>query len=163
MAADALKSLFQLGEYIAVPGVFDLVSAKLAKATYMTGYGLRVATCAVRWHHRLSGADRNLNAPTRADGESESHPRGKILTYFLFLIAGLGLATSCGTAFGNTMTLPREDNIWGGYAHQPTQSEVTQHEQSAGTAASSQEQQLDNDEIESIYARLMRETAPRSQ
>jgi 2-methylisocitrate lyase-like PEP mutase family enzyme len=44
MATNTLKSLFQAGEFVAAPGVFDLCSAKLAdltnaKALYMTGYG----------------------------------------------------------------------------------------------------------------------------
>jgi 2,3-dimethylmalate lyase len=44
MATNKLRSLFQAGEFVAAPGVFDLVSTKLAdltnaKALYMTGYG----------------------------------------------------------------------------------------------------------------------------
>jgi 2,3-dimethylmalate lyase len=44
MATNTLKSLFQAREFVAAPGVFDLLSAKLAgqtkaKAIYMTGYG----------------------------------------------------------------------------------------------------------------------------
>jgi 2-methylisocitrate lyase-like PEP mutase family enzyme len=44
MATKTLKALLQAKEFIAAPGVFDLVSAKLAdqtnaKALYMTGYG----------------------------------------------------------------------------------------------------------------------------
>jgi 2-methylisocitrate lyase-like PEP mutase family enzyme len=44
MATNKLRSLFQAREFVAAPGVFDLVSAKLAdltnaKALYMTGYG----------------------------------------------------------------------------------------------------------------------------
>jgi hypothetical protein len=61
-----------------------------------------------------------------------------------------------------TQTLPREDNIWGGYDHQPTQSEVTRQEKSAGIAASRQDEQLANDEVERIYDRLMRKTVARS-
>jgi hypothetical protein len=113
-------------------------------------------------NRRLSGADHSLNTPMYADGESEWHPRGKIMKRFLFLVLGLGLATSCGAAFAHTQTLPREDNIWGGYDHQPTQSEVTRREISAGIAASRQEQQLANDEVERNYDLLMRETAAQS-
>jgi hypothetical protein len=82
---------------------------------------------------------------------------------FLCLVVGLGLATSCGAAYGHTNRLPREDNIWGGYAHQPTQSEVTRQERFAGIAASWQEEQLASGEVERIYDSLMRETAPQSQ
>ena len=44
MATGTLRAMFQAGEFIAAPGVFDLVSAKIAdrtdaKALYMTGYG----------------------------------------------------------------------------------------------------------------------------
>jgi len=81
---------------------------------------------------------------------------------FLFLVLGLGLATSYHVTYGHTQTLPHEDNIWGGYAHQPTQSEVTRQEQSTGIAASRQEQQLADGEIERIYRRLIHETAPLS-
>src|SRR5215471_17924744 len=44
MASNKLRSLLQAREFVAAPGVFDLISAKLAdladaKALYMTGYG----------------------------------------------------------------------------------------------------------------------------
>src|SRR5215469_6811264 len=44
MAAKTIKACLAAGEFIAAPGVFDLVSAKIAgltqaKALYMTGYG----------------------------------------------------------------------------------------------------------------------------
>ncbi len=44
MAKNTLKALLEAGEFIAAPGVFDLVSAKIAgltdaKALYMTGFG----------------------------------------------------------------------------------------------------------------------------
>lgn len=48
MANPALKAMLKNREFVAAPGVFDLVSAKIAgqskaKALYMTGYG-RVAS-----------------------------------------------------------------------------------------------------------------------
>jgi len=49
----------------------------------------------------------------------------------------------------------REDNIWGGKAHQPTESEVVQHEKSAGIALPPQQQHRTNDEVESLYQSLM--------
>jgi hypothetical protein len=113
-------------------------------------------------NRRLSGADHSLNKRMRVDSESEWHPRGKIIRRFLFLVLGLGLAISRGAAFGRTQTLPREDNIWGGYDHQPTQSEVTRQERAAGIAVSRQDEQLANDEVERIYDRLMRKTVARS-
>ena len=49
----------------------------------------------------------------------------------------------------------REDNIWGGKAHQPTESEVAQQEKSAGVALPTQEQEQSNDEVEKLYQNLM--------
>ena len=49
----------------------------------------------------------------------------------------------------------REDNIWGGKAHQPTESEVVQQEKSAGIALPPQQQQRANDDVESLYQNLM--------
>lgn len=49
----------------------------------------------------------------------------------------------------------REDNIWGGKAHQPTESEVLQQEKSAGIAPPPQQQHGANDEVESLYRNLM--------
>jgi hypothetical protein len=45
MASNALMALLEAKEFIAAPGVFDMVSAKLAdrteaKALYMTGFGI---------------------------------------------------------------------------------------------------------------------------
>jgi hypothetical protein len=51
--------------------------------------------------------------------------------------------------------LPHEDNIWGGKNHQPTESEVVQHEKSAGIALAPQQQHRADDEIESLYRSLM--------
>lgn len=110
-------------------------------------------------NRRLSGVGHSPNAPTR-DSESELPPGGNIMRRFLFLAVGLGLATSCGAACGHTQTLHREDNIWGGYDHQPTQSEVTQQERSAGIAASRQEQQSADDDVEHIYRGLMGQPPP---
>ncbi len=50
---------------------------------------------------------------------------------------------------------PREDNIWGGKAHQPTESEVVQQEKSAGIALRPQQQNRANDEVENLYQNLM--------
>ena len=49
VAATRLNVLLEAGEFIVAPGVFDMVSAKLAdrlgfKALYMTGYGDRKST-----------------------------------------------------------------------------------------------------------------------
>jgi hypothetical protein len=49
----------------------------------------------------------------------------------------------------------REDNIWGGKNHQPTQSDVSQQEKAAGVAPSQQSQQRANDEVESLYQKLL--------
>ena len=49
----------------------------------------------------------------------------------------------------------REDNIWGGKAHQPTESEVTQQEKAEGIAPPPQIQQRANGEVEKLYQSLM--------
>jgi len=49
----------------------------------------------------------------------------------------------------------REDNIWGGKAHQPTQSDVNQQEKAAGIAPPQQDQQQTTDEVESLYQSLI--------
>jgi hypothetical protein len=76
----------------------------------------------------------------------------------LFLSVAMVLAASPGAAFAQARTSARVDNIWGGYAHQPTQSEVTQQEKSAGLAQSEQQQKAANDDVESVYQSLMRQT-----
>ena len=47
MASNTLRELLEAKEFIAAPGVFDMVSAKLAdlteaKALYMTGFGTSI-------------------------------------------------------------------------------------------------------------------------
>jgi hypothetical protein len=53
----------------------------------------------------------------------------------------------------------REDNVWGGKDHQPTQSDVNQQEKAEGIAPSSQTQQRANDEVESLYQNLIQNGA----
>ena len=53
----------------------------------------------------------------------------------------------------------REDNIWGGKAHQPTESEVTQQEKAEGIAPPTQTQQRANDEVENLYQTLIQHGA----
>ena len=78
----------------------------------------------------------------------------------LVLSVGLALAASSGAAFAQTHTLSREDNIWGGYAHQPTEAQVTQQEQSAHVALPRQREQAINNDVDTLYRSLMRETSP---
>jgi len=59
------------------------------------------------------------------------------------------------TALAQTQQPGREDNIWGGKDHQPTQSEVGQEEKSEGIALPPQNQQRANDEVESLYQSLI--------
>jgi hypothetical protein len=49
----------------------------------------------------------------------------------------------------------REDNIWGGRDHQPTQSDVNQQEKAAGIAPPQQSDQHATDEVESLYQSLI--------
>jgi hypothetical protein len=46
-------------------------------------------------------------------------------------------------------------NIWGGEAHQPTQSEVVQQERLEGLALPPQRDRLENDEVERLYQSLL--------
>jgi hypothetical protein len=59
------------------------------------------------------------------------------------------------TVLAQTQQSGREDNIWGGKDHQPTQSEVSQEEQSEGIGLPQQNQQRENDEVESLYQTLI--------
>jgi hypothetical protein len=55
----------------------------------------------------------------------------------------------------DTQPSAREDNIWGGKAHQPTQSEVVQQERLDGLALTPQRDRLENDEVETLYQSLL--------
>jgi hypothetical protein len=67
----------------------------------------------------------------------------------------LGMAFS-PAVFAGTQPSAREDNIWGGKAHQPTQSEVVQQERLEGLALPPQRERLENDRVESLYQSLLR-------
>ena len=73
----------------------------------------------------------------------------------------VALATSDGVALGQTRQLPEQGNRWGARAHQPSQAEVTQQEQSAGVARSPQQQRETNNELEGLGQKLM--NAPQQQ
>lgn len=62
----------------------------------------------------------------------------------------------------DTQPSAREDNIWGGKAHQPTQSEVVQQERLHGLALTPQRERLENDEVESLYQSLLHVPVPKS-
>jgi spermidine/putrescine-binding protein len=74
------------------------------------------------------------------------------------LSAVMALAAYSGAAFAQAQSSGRVDNIWGGYAHQPTEAQVTQQEKSAGLTPSQQQQKAANDDVESVYQSLMRQT-----
>jgi hypothetical protein len=78
--------------------------------------------------------------------------------YIAAAVLALGMAFG-PAAFAGTQRLAREDNIWAGKAHQPTQSEVVQQERSKGLALPSQRERSENDEVESLYQSLLRESA----
>jgi hypothetical protein len=63
-------------------------------------------------------------------------------------------------ALAQTQSTVREDNIWGGKAHQPTESEVLQKEQAAGLPSAQQTQRASNGDVENIYRNLMRGPTP---
>jgi 2-methylisocitrate lyase-like PEP mutase family enzyme len=84
MVAKTLKALLNAGEFIAAPGVFDLLSAKIAdrtdaKALYMTGFGTAVSYLGYRDARLASDTDmlnrasiiaQAVKKPLIADGDS---------------------------------------------------------------------------------------------
>jgi TolA-binding protein len=77
----------------------------------------------------------------------------------LVLSVAVALAASSATAFAQKHTYSgRVDNIWNGFAHQPTEAQVTQQEQSAGLGQSQQQKKAANDNVESMYQALMHDT-----
>ena len=70
-------------------------------------------------------------------------------------IAALATMLLVAPAMAQTQQPGREDNIWGGKAHQPTQSDVNQQEKAAGIAPPQQDQQQTTDEVESLYQSLI--------
>jgi hypothetical protein len=75
-------------------------------------------------------------------------------TVLAVMLGGLPVVGSA-----HTQPSAREDNIWGGKAHQPTQSEVAQQERLEGLALPPQQARLENDEVESLYHSLLQESA----
>jgi hypothetical protein len=69
--------------------------------------------------------------------------------------AALAIMLAALPGLAAAQQLPHEDNIWGGKNHQPTQSEVVQHEKSAGIALPPQQQHSADDEVENLYRGLM--------
>jgi uncharacterized protein HemX len=74
------------------------------------------------------------------------------LTLAVALVVALALPH--GVALGQTRQLPEKGNRWGSRAHQPTQRDVTQQEQSAGIARSPQQQRATNNELEGLGQKL---------
>jgi hypothetical protein len=54
----------------------------------------------------------------------------------------------------------REDNVWGGVAHQPTEGQVQQQEKAAGIAPSQQQQNSANVDVEQLYQNLINNRPP---
>jgi len=99
-------------------------SARNTRATYLVDTGKTKGTIGLRkfdiarryamfinMNDRPSGADHSVNKPLRAANGSEWQRGGKIMRRSLFLILGLGMATSIDVTCGLTQTLPHEDNI----------------------------------------------------
>ena len=66
------------------------------------------------------------------------------------------LAVLSVTALAQAKTVAREDNIWDGKAHQPTRFEVIPREKLGRVAESPQRDKLADDEVESLYQKLIR-------
>ena len=73
----------------------------------------------------------------------------------------VALALPRGMALGEPRQLPENGNRWGARAHQPSQAEVTQQEQSAGVARSPQQRRETDNQLESVSQKLM--SAPQQQ
>ncbi len=54
--------------------------------------------------------------------------------------------------------LPHLDNQWGGFSHQPTESQVQQQEKAAGVAPPSQQRKAADQDVEQLYQSLMKNT-----
>jgi hypothetical protein len=74
---------------------------------------------------------------------------------------GLALMVPSGMALAQTQPQPvvREDNIWGGKAHQPTESEVLQKEGVARLPSAQQNERASNRDVENLYRSLMGQSA----
>jgi hypothetical protein len=55
--------------------------------------------------------------------------------------------------------MSREDNIWGGKAHQPTESEVINQERLHGLAVSPRQELRANEDVENLYQSLIHSKA----
>lgn len=82
------------------------------------------------------------------------------MSRLILLFAGAALAVFPGLASAQTAAPQRLDNIWGGQAHQPTQAEVSQDEQTAHAGLTQQQRQVGDDQLQNIYRELMESTAP---
>lgn len=56
---------------------------------------------------------------------------------------------------GHVQPMAREDNIWGGKDHQPTQSVVLEQERLHGFASSGEHERLENEQVERLYQSLI--------
>jgi hypothetical protein len=68
---------------------------------------------------------------------------------------------SVGAALAREAPAPNEtpasiDNIWGGFAHQPTKSPVQSAERASGVAPSAQEQSREAQIVQQLYQKLLR-------
>jgi hypothetical protein len=56
---------------------------------------------------------------------------------------------------GHGQPTAREDNIWAGKDHQPTQSVVAEQERLRGLALSTDQESLENEEVERLFQSLI--------
>jgi hypothetical protein len=71
------------------------------------------------------------------------------------LALGLMVGALPGLAAAQAPQMSREDNIWGGKAHQPTESEVLTQEKLDGLGVSPQQELKANEDVESLYQSLI--------
>jgi len=105
-----------------------------------------------------------VSRPNPGDGRT-SRKRPRHLTCAAVLAAAIPLLCTlifpAGAALAREASAPNEapariDNIWGGFAHQPTEAQVQSAEGASGVAPSAQEQSREARIVQQIYQQLLR-------
>jgi hypothetical protein len=84
-----------------------------------------------------------------------------LISRFVLVAAALAVPTQASLAQAQQQKQQppaREDNVWGGVAHQPTEPQVLQQEKAAGVSQSPQQQKATNQDVEQLYQNLINNT-----
>jgi hypothetical protein len=89
----------------------------------------------------------------------------KIVSFVRFVPLIVAVLALAGSALAQTqqqpVQQPREDNRWGGMAHQPTEADIQRQEKAVGIVPLSQQQRKAADQdLQKMYHNLMGESAP---